>query len=268
MIERSKKRVSYTAIKNRVLRCGMLHADEIGLYAVMLSRPDYWEFSEFVLARELDSTPNEIRFILKRMEQKGFTRERRGAHGPVWDLIELSALMPSEDIAGVVNLYEEPEDTEQSAKPADATKPGAAQPTGKNRFDTNCGKPEDAAENAKPEDAAKKAKPEDARGNANKENVAESEKTGLSGAGGEQSALNGGREAEAIPFGKAEVSRQSERGEAAPSHSQTGAEPMTNAEMAQRLFAQAAKLKEMNAYLKPNRNIGLRNREESGILGV
>ena len=96
MIERSKEKTPYTAIRNRVLRSGMLSADEIGVYATMLSRPDTWEFSEFILARELNTTPKDVRSVLKRLEQKGFTRERLGRKGAVWDLYEISSFMPDE----------------------------------------------------------------------------------------------------------------------------------------------------------------------------
>ena len=90
MIERSNEKTPYTAIKNKVLRSGFLALEELGLYAVMLSKPDNWEFSEFVLARELGTAQKEIHGILKRLEQKGFVRERSGRYGTVWDLFEVS----------------------------------------------------------------------------------------------------------------------------------------------------------------------------------
>ncbi|MBQ5990997.1 MAG: hypothetical protein IJL62_00430 [Clostridia bacterium] len=93
MIERNAEKTPYTAVKNKVIRSGMLSAEELGLYTVMLSKPDYWEFSEFVLARELNAAPAEIRRILKRLEQKGFARERTGSRGAVWDLYEISCFM-------------------------------------------------------------------------------------------------------------------------------------------------------------------------------
>ena len=86
MIQRNNEKTPFTAIKNKVLFSGLLTLEELGLYAVMLSKPVNWEFSEFVLARELKTTPGEIRYLLKRLEQKGFARERsgrrtRGDHG-------------------------------------------------------------------------------------------------------------------------------------------------------------------------------------------
>ena len=95
MIERTHNRTLFTAVRIDVLRSGLLTAEEIGLYTLMLSRPDNWEFSEFVLARELGTTPTDVRSILKRLEQKGFARERKGRYGTVWDLYELSAQLPA-----------------------------------------------------------------------------------------------------------------------------------------------------------------------------
>ena len=94
MIQRNNEKTPFTAIKNKVLFSGLLTLEELGLYAVMLSKPVNWEFSEFVLARELKTTPEEIRYLLKRLEQKGFARERRGRYGPVWDLYEISDQIP------------------------------------------------------------------------------------------------------------------------------------------------------------------------------
>ena len=94
MVYKAKEKALFAPIRIDVLRSGMLTAEEIGLYATMLSRTENWEFSEFVLARELKTTPEEIRHLLKRLEQKGFTRERRGRYGTVWDLYELSDQLP------------------------------------------------------------------------------------------------------------------------------------------------------------------------------
>ena len=80
----------FAMIKIDVLRSGLLTLEELGLYVMMLSRPDNWEFSEFVLARELGTTPREVHDLLKRLERKGFARERQGRYGTVWDLFELS----------------------------------------------------------------------------------------------------------------------------------------------------------------------------------
>lgn len=81
-------------IRIDVLRSGFLTLEELGLYTVMLSRTDNWEFSAFVLSRELGMTPGEVHDILKQLERKGFTRERNGRYGPVWDLYELSEQLP------------------------------------------------------------------------------------------------------------------------------------------------------------------------------
>lgn len=90
MIKRTNNHSPFAMIKIEVLRSGLLTAEEIGLYTLMMSRTDNWEFSELVLARELNMNPSEVRQLLKRLEQKGFTRERKGTYGPVWDLFELS----------------------------------------------------------------------------------------------------------------------------------------------------------------------------------
>ena len=94
MIQRANNNSPFAMIKIDVLRSGLLTLEELGLYTVMLSRTDNWEFSEFVLARELGMTPGEVHDILKRLERKGFTRERMGRRGSVWDLYELSDLLP------------------------------------------------------------------------------------------------------------------------------------------------------------------------------
>lgn len=95
MIHRTNRKTPYAAIKIDVLRNGKLSADELGLYTLMMSRTDSWEFSAFVLARELGTSPNEVQDILCRLEQKGFTQQRRGKYGPVWDLYELPDRIPS-----------------------------------------------------------------------------------------------------------------------------------------------------------------------------
>ena len=110
MIERNNEKMPYTIIKNRVLNSGFLTLEELGLYIVMLSKPDNWEFSEFVLARELGTTPSDVHGILKRLEQKGFTRERKGRYGTVWDLFELSDQLPAHSPVRRRN-YTIPQDT-------------------------------------------------------------------------------------------------------------------------------------------------------------
>ena len=94
MIQRANIRSPFAMIRIDVLRSGFLTLEELGLYMVMLSRPDNWEFSEFVLARELGTTPRTVHDLLKRLEGKGFARERKGRHGMVWDLFELSEQLP------------------------------------------------------------------------------------------------------------------------------------------------------------------------------
>ena len=94
MIQRANIRSPFAMIRIDVLRSGFLTLEELGLYMVMLSRPDNWEFSEFVLARELGTTPRTVHDLLKRLEGKGFARERKGRHGTVWDLFELSEQLP------------------------------------------------------------------------------------------------------------------------------------------------------------------------------
>ena len=92
MIERNKHRGTYTRIENSILRGTLLTLDELGLYAVMLSRPDNWEFSEYALSRQLSVPAAEIRRILLSLAEKGFARERRGRYGTVWDLFEPSCI--------------------------------------------------------------------------------------------------------------------------------------------------------------------------------
>ena len=118
MIERTKEMTPFTAIRNRVLRSGMLSADEIGVYATMLSRPDSWEFSEWILARELNTTPKDVRTVLKRLEQKGFARERSGRKGAVWDLYEISNFMPGEKSAGeeALSTPQKPNESEENKR--------------------------------------------------------------------------------------------------------------------------------------------------------
>ena len=94
MIQRANNKSPFTMIKIDVLRSGLLTLEEIGLYVMMLSRPDNWEFNEFVLSRELGTTQREVHDLLKRLERKGFARERKGRYGTVWDLFELSEQLP------------------------------------------------------------------------------------------------------------------------------------------------------------------------------
>ena len=92
MIERNPDREPYTAVKNRIIYQGGLTPEELGLYTNMLSRPVDWEFNEFVLAREFSVSVGQIRRLLESLAAKGYTRERKGRYGPVWDLYERSIL--------------------------------------------------------------------------------------------------------------------------------------------------------------------------------
>ena len=94
MIQRANNKSPFTMIKIDVLRSGLLTIEELGLYVMMLSRPDNWEFNEFVLSRELGTTQREVHDLLQRLERKGFARERKGRYGTVWDLYELSDQLP------------------------------------------------------------------------------------------------------------------------------------------------------------------------------
>lgn len=91
MIERDPKREPYTAVRNRIIYSEGLSLEELGLYTAMLSRPVNWDFSEFVLARDFSVPASRIRSILESLAKKGYTRERKGRYGTVWDLFEQPA---------------------------------------------------------------------------------------------------------------------------------------------------------------------------------
>ncbi len=92
MIFRSKERKQFTRIPQSVLNIRVFTLEELGLYTAMLSKPNNWEFSEYVLSRDFHTTPDDIHRVLKRLELKGFVRERPGRNGRVWDLYEESSL--------------------------------------------------------------------------------------------------------------------------------------------------------------------------------
>ena len=88
MIIRNEHKKQYTKVDIDIARNGTLRPDELGLYVTMLSHTDDWDFHEKALARELDTTPEEIRAILERLEMKGFAVSRTSRYGITWDLIE------------------------------------------------------------------------------------------------------------------------------------------------------------------------------------
>lgn len=88
MIVRNPNKKRFTKVDWSLARSGTLRPDELGLYTLMLSHSDNWDFSEKALIRETDATPEELRDILHRLEKKGFTERRKNRFGTVWDLIE------------------------------------------------------------------------------------------------------------------------------------------------------------------------------------
>ena len=88
MIYRDRNRGYYTMIANSFLRDPSITLTERGLFALMLSRPDSWEFSELVLSKEQGVPVSEIRTLLESLERKGYAKRRAIRGGEVWDLIE------------------------------------------------------------------------------------------------------------------------------------------------------------------------------------
>jgi DNA-binding MarR family transcriptional regulator len=89
MVERLKERSQYVQICNAVVRFGGLTLSELGLYSLMLVRPDHWDFYATALAKETGLSKGEIVTMLRNMERKGFVRERAGRYGNCWDLFEV-----------------------------------------------------------------------------------------------------------------------------------------------------------------------------------
>ncbi len=98
MIYRIKKRGYYTVIANEFLRDASMPLSVRGLFAVMLSRPDNWDFSEFALAKELRMPSSEVCALLESLERKGYAKRRKGRYGTVWDLYEapFTSAIPSD----------------------------------------------------------------------------------------------------------------------------------------------------------------------------
>ncbi len=88
MIIRNQNKRQFTMVDTKLVRSRLLRPDELGLYTLMLSHTDNWNFNEKVLSRETDATYDEIRDILYRLEEKGFAVQRVDRFGVVWDLIE------------------------------------------------------------------------------------------------------------------------------------------------------------------------------------
>ena len=91
MIYRDENRGFFTRLSNEVLRMPVMTLNELGLYAVMLSRPDNWEFSDYVLSKQLGISTGEVQILLRGLERKGYVRQRMGRNGAVWDLYEKPA---------------------------------------------------------------------------------------------------------------------------------------------------------------------------------
>ncbi len=88
MIIRNHNKRQFTMVDTKLVRSRLLRPDELGLYTLMLSHTDNWNFNEKVLSRETDAAYDEIRDILYRLEEKGFAVQRVDRFGVVWDLIE------------------------------------------------------------------------------------------------------------------------------------------------------------------------------------
>ncbi len=88
MIIRNQNKRQFTMVDTKLVRSRLLRPDELGLYTLMLSHTDNWNFNEKVLSRETDAACDEIRDILYRLEEKGFAVQRVDRFGVVWDLIE------------------------------------------------------------------------------------------------------------------------------------------------------------------------------------
>lgn len=88
MIIRNENKRQYTKVETEIARNGTFRPEELGVYVAMLSHTDDWDFHEKALSRELNTTPEEIRGILLRLEQKGFARSHESRYGLTWDLIE------------------------------------------------------------------------------------------------------------------------------------------------------------------------------------
>ncbi len=88
MIIRNQHKRQFTMVDTKLVRSRLLRPDELGLYTLMLSHTDDWNFNEKTLSREADAARGEIRAILNRLREKGFVMQRRDRFGVVWDLIE------------------------------------------------------------------------------------------------------------------------------------------------------------------------------------
>ena len=97
VIIRNEHKKQYTKVDVDIARNGTLRPDELGLYVTMLSHTDDWNFHEKALSRELNTTPEEIRAILERLEMKGFAVSRTSRYGITWDLIEKPEVRQNDD---------------------------------------------------------------------------------------------------------------------------------------------------------------------------
>lgn len=97
MIIRNEHRKQFTKVDTELARNGTFRPEELGLYVTMLSHTDNWDFHEKALARELGTTPEEIRAILLRLEMKGFAVSRTSRYGLTWDLIERPEEIQNDD---------------------------------------------------------------------------------------------------------------------------------------------------------------------------
>ena len=124
MIYRNRNRRQFTAVPYEIIQSNQLSLDELGLYTAMLSRPDNWEFSEFELSHSLHMTPSAIISLLTSLSLKGFTQQRRGRYGTVWDLYECPEAparksLPSEQAVRLIA---------ETAKAASVPKPSVPKP--------------------------------------------------------------------------------------------------------------------------------------------
>ncbi len=126
MIVRSNEHRQYVLIRHAVIRYGGLTLPELGLYMVMMIRPDHWAFHEKTLAKERNLDPEEIRRLLKGLESKGFTQERVGPYGRYWDLYELPGHVAEAARNAAKENDEGPKEKASVPEPPAATEPSAA----------------------------------------------------------------------------------------------------------------------------------------------
>jgi DNA-binding MarR family transcriptional regulator len=69
---------TWTSVDNRVLSDKSLRLSDVGLLALMLSRPDHWAFNASELASRCGDGVTSVRSALRRLEAAGYVRRTRG----------------------------------------------------------------------------------------------------------------------------------------------------------------------------------------------